>query len=76
MKYDLWDISARFFFDRFASENEALTAVRALLDEYGEAYAGDLELVIGDGGEKNLSGAALVARARSNESNLAARPSR
>jgi hypothetical protein len=78
MNYDLWDISARFFFDRFATEDEALTFVRALLDEYGEPYANDLELVIGEGGNQNLSGAALVALARSRAPRLdyAAEPNR
>lgn len=71
MKYELWDISVRFFFDRFAPEDEALAFVRALLDQYGERYANDLELVIGDGGDENLSGAALVARARSRSPHLA-----
>lgn len=65
MKYDLWDVSARFFFDRFASEEEALTFVRSLLGEYGEPYADDLELVIGEGGDQNLSGTVLVERAKS-----------
>ena len=65
MKYDLWDVSARFFFDRFDSEDEALTFVRSLIKEYGEPYADDLELVIGEGGDHNLSGASLVARAKS-----------
>jgi hypothetical protein len=70
MKYDLWDVPARFFFDRFTSEDEAFAFVRALLDEYGEPYANDLELVIGEGGERNLSGAALIARARSSTPHL------
>jgi len=76
MRYDLWDISARFFFDRFASEVEALTFVRALLDQYGDAYADDLELVVGDSGADNLSSESLVARARSGAPELAAKPSR
>ena len=65
MKYDLWDVEARFFFDRFGSEEEALAVVRELLEENGEAYADDLELIIGEGGDQNLTGEALVRRARS-----------
>ena len=65
MKYDLWDIEARYFFDRYDSEDEALRVVSALLDERGDGYAGDLELVVGEGGHENLTGAALIQRARS-----------
>ena len=68
MMYDLWDIEARFFFDRYDSydsEEVALGVVRALLDERGDDYADDLELVIGEGGQENLSGTALIRRARS-----------
>lgn len=53
-----------------------MTAVRALLDQYGDPYANDLELVIGEGGDENLSGAALVARIRSSTLHLAVEPRR
>ena len=76
MTYELWDMAARFLFDRFASKDEALAFVRALLDQYGDPYAADLELVIGEGGDRNLSGAALAARARSAASHLVAKPAR
>jgi len=74
MKYDLWDTSARFFFDRFSSEEEALAVVRSLIDQYGEQYADELELAIGEGGDRNLSGPALVERARSRTPHLAVKP--
>ena len=67
MTYDLWDIGARFFFDRFLSEEEALAYVARLLEEYGDTYAEDLELVVGEGGQRNLSGRSLVERVRALE---------
>ncbi len=76
MTYELWDIAARFFFDRFTSEDEALAFVRTLLDQYGDAYAADLELVVGEGGHQNLSGTALAARSRLVTLPLATKPAR
>ncbi len=64
--YDLWDVELGKYLGRFEHEAEALAYVRSLLDRYGDAYAADLELGATDDedGRGNLTGAALVERAR------------
>ena len=42
--------------------DEALAFVRTLIEQHGEPYADDLELLTGEGGDHNPPGAALVAR--------------
>lgn len=66
MRWDLWDVEAGFYFDRFPSKDEALALVRTLIDGNGDAYADVLELGTPDdlSGASNLTGAALVAAAR------------
>jgi hypothetical protein len=64
MRFELWDAEARFLLGRFASEEDALMFARTVLSVEGEAYAANLELVIGEDGARNLTGAALVERAK------------
>ncbi len=67
MKWDLFDVEAGFYFDRFDSKDEALRYVTTLLDNNGDDYADVLELGTPDDltGESNLTGAALRAASRS-----------
>jgi hypothetical protein len=62
--YDLWDVETRFYYGRYTSEDEALHLVATLLDHYGDRYADKLELIVGEDGAENLTGMALVERAR------------
>ena len=66
MTFDLWDVELGKYLGQFDTEEEALTAVRDLLDRFGDAYAADLELGRSDDdvGRNNLTGAALVERIR------------
>src|SRR5688572_9334442 len=64
MNYELWDTEAAFMLGRFASEREAQTFVRVVLDTEGDEHAAALELVIGDDGAQNLSGDKLRRWAR------------
>ena len=66
MAYDLWDVELGKQFGSFRTETEALRLVRLMIDAYGEEYAADLDQA-GPGLEPNLTGAALVERARSVE---------
>ena len=67
MKWDLFDIEAGFYFDRFDSKEAALRYVTTLLDNNGDDYANVLELGTPDdlSGASNLTGDALVAACRS-----------
>jgi hypothetical protein len=66
MHYDLWDVETGNYLGRYATEEEALAVVRALVEQYGDHYADDLNLGMeddaGNVGEP-LSGPALLARA-------------
>jgi hypothetical protein len=64
MNCEVWDIDARFFLGRFASEEEVLRCIGHVLDEEGDVYADNLELVSGDEGTQNLTGVDLVKRSR------------
>ena len=67
MHYELWDTGSRNLLDDFATEAEALSAIRALLAVNEPDMAEGLLLVrIGgpDGGAAVASGADLAARAR------------
>ena len=64
MRFELWDAEARFLLGRFASEEDAVKFARTVLSVEGEAYAANLELVIGEDGAQNLTGAGLVDRVR------------
>lgn len=67
MTYDLFDIEAGFYFDRFDGKHEALRYVRTLLENNRDDYADVLELGTPDdlSGTSNLTGAALLAASRS-----------
>lgn len=64
MTYDLWDVETRFYYGRYEREDDVLHLVATLIDHYGDHYADDLELVVGEDGGDNLTGLALVERAR------------
>ncbi len=67
MTWDLFDIEAGFYFDRFDSKDEALRYVHSLLENNGDDYANVLELGTPDdlSGASNLTGAALLSASRS-----------
>ncbi len=65
MVYHLWDVGTRFYYGQFDDEAAVLTLVRSLIDHDGRGYADDLELIVGEGGDDNLSGAPLIDRAYS-----------
>ncbi|HEY7034457.1 MAG TPA: hypothetical protein VH482_24180 [Thermomicrobiales bacterium] len=67
MAYHLWDVGTRFYYGQFDDEAEVMTLVRSLIDHYGRDYAADLELIVGEGGDDNLTGAPLAERAYSKE---------
>jgi hypothetical protein len=65
MHYDLWDVETGNYLGRYATEEEALAVVRALIEQYGDGYADDLNLgAEDDAGSFSgpLSGSALLAR--------------
>ena len=64
MTYDLWDVELGKQLGSYTTEAEALRLARMLIDAYGDEYAADLELAVEDGSCPNLTGAALVERAR------------
>ena len=67
MTWDLFEVEAGFYFDRFDTRDDALQFVRSLLDDNGDDYANVLELGSTDDpkGASNLTGDALVAASRS-----------
>lgn len=64
MTYDLWDVELGKQLGSYSTEAEALRLARLLIDAYGEEYAADLELAVEDERGPNLTGSALVERAR------------
>jgi hypothetical protein len=67
MVYHLWDVGTRFYYGQFDDEATAMTLVRSLIDHYGHEYATELELIVGEGGDRNLTGSPLIERAFSQE---------
>jgi hypothetical protein len=65
MTYHLWDVGTRFYYGQFDDEGDVMALVRSLLAHYGDAYADELELIVDEGGDHDLSGPSLVERARS-----------
>jgi hypothetical protein len=61
---EVWDVDAHFFLGCFVSDEEALRFIGRVLDEEGEVYADNLELVRGSDGSQNLTGVDLLKRAR------------
>lgn len=65
MHDDLWDVETGNYLGRYASEEEALAVVRALVRRYGPAYAADLSLGAEDETgrfDQPISGGPLLAR--------------
>jgi hypothetical protein len=67
MSYTLWDVGVGKYLGEYAAEPAVFSLVRSLLDQFGDAYADDLELAVEDDDGRlveSLSGAALRGRAR------------
>ncbi|MGH2532898.1 MAG: hypothetical protein ACRDJW_11425 [Thermomicrobiales bacterium] len=66
MQYNLWDVEIGKYLGQFASEDEALAAVRRVVELHGADYAGSLALGrVADDGTimEPIAGQDLVVRA-------------
>lgn len=66
MNYDIWDVGTGNCIGRYGTAAAALARVRDLIDQFGAAYARDLEVAAEDdlgNFVERLSGADLQARA-------------
>jgi hypothetical protein len=66
MTYELWDLTTRNLTGFFATEDEALQAVRAAVEQHGRSYAEEFALVQEDAHGRSTTvarGIELVERA-------------